>query len=45
MNQEENEVYTMLAYMHSIFAGGLAGGATWVAPYLVAVAVLGPQLI
>ncbi len=44
MNQEENEVYTMLADMHSIFAGGLAGGATWVVPYLVAVAIFGPPI-
>ena len=44
MNQDENEVCTMLAYMHSIFAGGLAGGATWVVPYLVAVAILGPPI-
>lgn len=44
MNQGENEVYTMLAYMHSIFAGGLAGGAAWIAPYLVAAPILGPPI-
>lgn len=44
MNQEETEHYTIIAYMHATFAGGLAGGALWVAPYLASVVVLGPPV-